>query len=120
MRRKKKVKTKRDVMRDSNTIARSFLIDKKFDNIWLKPHYRYLDTVWTQDGTYQAQDLWNLFDGIAFDKNGNPIFLQIKTDNWPNEKQIKHFIKRFKVKAMAINVKTKLVAGTKVEFREWS
>jgi len=85
--RKRKAKTRRDKMRDNNTLAREWLINKGYTQIWLKQHTRHLDMVWDHNTApegqeqqvlkYMAQDMWNLFDGICFDSNGTLTFLAI-------------------------------------------
>ncbi len=82
----------RQRMRFSNRKAVNYLLSKGYDDIWLKPHGRRHDLVYTQGEWYRALDLWNLFDGICFDKDGNAIFIQIKTNAWAAEKPIKDFI----------------------------
>lgn len=74
-------------MRDNNTLAREWLINQGYSQIWLKQHNRHLDTVWDHNTApegqemqvlkYMAQDMFNLFDGICFDKKGYLTFLAI-------------------------------------------
>jgi hypothetical protein len=93
-------------MRFSNRKAVNYLLSKGYDDIWLKAHGRRHDLVYTQGEWYRALDLWNLFDGICFDKDGNAIFIQIKTNAWAAEKPIKDFIcdKKHLI-VLSINVK---------------
>jgi len=93
-------------MRVSNRKAVMYLLKEGYDNIWLKPHTRRADLVYTIGEWYRALDLWNLFDGIAFNPNGEAVYIQIKTNAWAKEKPIKDFLidkKNFLV--MSINVK---------------
>jgi len=93
-------------MRFSNRKAVNYLLSKGYDDIWLKAHGRRHDLVYTQGEWYRALDLWNLFDGICFDKDGNAIFIQIKTNAWAAEKPIKDFICEKKhLIVLSINVK---------------
>ena len=96
----------RQRMRFSNRKAVNYLLSKGYDDIWLKAHGRRHDLVYTQGEWYRALDLWNLFDGICFDKDGNAIFIQIKTNAWAAEKPIKDFICEKKhLIVLSINVK---------------
>jgi hypothetical protein len=53
-------------------------------------------------------DLWNLFDGICFDKNGNIILIQVKTNAWAKGKDFVDFLSDKKhLKVLSINVKGK-------------
>ena len=98
-RKKSKQPTKRDVMRSNNDIAREWLIEKGFVEIWLKQHNRFLDTVWKQNNSssglqilkYKAQDMYNCFDGIAWLK-GKLTFLCIGME-FKKEEVIEDFIK---------------------------
>ena len=96
----------RQRMRFSNRKAVNYLLSKGYDDIWLKAHGRRHDLVYTQGEWYRALDLWNLFDGICFDKDGNAVFIQIKTNAWAAEKPIKDFIcdKKHLI-VLSINVK---------------
>ena len=84
----------RQRMRATNKRVREWLLENKYDDIWFKAHTVRTDVVTTQYGKYLATDLWNLFDGICFDKNGNIVFLQMKTNGWAKEKPIEVFLKR--------------------------
>ena len=96
----------RQRMRFSNRKAVNYLLSKGYDDIWLKPHGRRHDLVYTQGDWYRALDLWNLFDGICFDRDGNANFIQIKTNAWAAEKPIKDFIYDKKnLIVLSINVK---------------
>lgn len=98
-------------MYESNRRARNFLLENGCDQIWLKPHLRRKDRVFSQKGMYLATDLWNLFDGIAF-KDGRLFLLQIKTNAWAPEQPIQDFLNKHlafsdSVKALIINVRKK-------------
>ena len=80
-------------MRVSNRKAVLLLLKNGYDDIWLKPHGRRHDLVYNTGEWYRALDLWNLFDGICFDKEGNIVLIQIKTNAWAKEKPIKDFLK---------------------------
>ena len=130
-RKKKETPLRKKAFNKSNDLARQWLISNGYTNIWLKRHdTRHPDTVWlkrepTESGKmhmvkYKAVDLWNLFDGICFDEAGAPIYLQIKTDGWPNNKQMEHFLEDKQLfMALAINIKTRIKNGPKIETRSW-
>ena len=82
----------RQRMRSSNRKAVLWLLENGYDDIWLKPHTRRHDLVYNSGDWYRALDLWNLFDGICFDKGGNLVLLQIKTNSWAKEKPLKNFL----------------------------
>jgi len=105
---KEKSKTNpRQRMRESNIRVRKWLLLNKFDQIFFKMHIRNQDTVYTQKGNYKALDLWNLFDGICFDKDDNIVFFQVKTNAWAKQEPMVQFCKKYKVSAMSFNVKKK-------------
>jgi len=96
-------------MRASNKLVRDWLLENKFDDIWFKPHSKRNDLVFTQNGNYLATDLWNLFDGICFDKFGNIRFLQMKTNKWAKEDKMKLFIKTHAmITILSFNINNKL------------
>jgi len=93
-------------MRASNRKAVLWLLKNGYDEIWLKPHIRRADLVYTRGEWYRALDLWNLFDGICFDEDNNVVFLQIKTNSWAKDKPLEDFVKSHKnIKIISINVK---------------
>jgi len=95
----------RERMRSSNRKAVMWLLKEGYDDIWLKPHTRRHDLVYTRGEWYRALDLWNLFDGICFDEGGNIILIQIKTNAWPPKKPILDFlVDKKNIKVLAINV----------------
>ena len=96
----------RERMRASNRRAVNYLLSKGYDDIWLKAHGRRQDLVYTLGEWYRALDLWNLFDGICFDRDGRIILIQIKTNAWAQAQPIKDFLKDKKnLIALALNVK---------------
>jgi len=95
----------RERMRFSNRKAVLWLLRNGYDDIWLKPHTRRHDLVYTSGEWYRALDLWNLFDGICFDEGGNIVLIQIKTNAWPPTKPILEFLlHKMNLKVLAINV----------------
>jgi len=106
-------------MRFSNRKAVLWLLKNNYDEIWLKPHTRRHDLVYTRGEWYRALDLWNLFDGICFDDNDNIVLLQIKTNAWAKEKPLKDFVKQHKnIIVLSINVKSEKNRWN-VYFREY-
>lgn len=95
----------RAIMRKSNRLAVKVLLNAGFDDIWLKPHTRRHDYVYSSVGGYYTLDLWNMWDGIAI-KNGVIVFLAIKTNRWDSDVKIKNWMStKTGVEAVAINVK---------------
>lgn len=96
---------RRKQMIASNQQAIKWLLHRGFDQIWLKTHTQFQDRVYCQDKNYYANDIWNLFDGIAFGQSGiQPIFLQIHTDSWDKWKKTMKFSKEHGITAIMINV----------------
>ena len=109
----------RQRMRFSNRKAVLWLLKSGYDEIWLKPHIRRTDLVYTVGEWYRALDLWNLFDGVCFNEAGDIILIQIKTNAWASKKPIEDFLADKKnLKVLVINVKY----GKKwtVEVREYN
>ena len=95
----------RERMRASNRKAVMWLLKEGYDDIWLKPHGRRQDLVYTRGEWYRALDLWNLFDGICFDEGGNIVLIQIKTNAWPPSQPIFDFMRdKNNMKVLCINV----------------
>ena len=92
-------------MRISNGHATKYLLQRGFDNIWLKPHTRFKDKVQCQTTRYYALDLWNLYDGLCFDTKGVLWAIQIKTNAWAKASDIITFQKDHKIKCIVLNVK---------------
>ena len=70
----------------SNKLAREWMLNNGYNHIWFKAHLKRKDKIYTTAGTYQATDLWNLFDGIAISEQfGQVTFFQVKTNAWPSE-----------------------------------
>lgn len=98
----------RQRMRISNRKVVMWLLKNSYDEIWLKPHTRRADLVYTRGEWYRALDLWNLFDGICFDPDNNLVFLQIKTNSWAKDPPLKAFVDTHKnIKILSFNVKNK-------------
>jgi hypothetical protein len=82
---------KRARMNYSNRKVVQWLQTKGYDHIWLKPHrdprkkYNH-ELVYRTNGMFYTQlDIWNLFDGICFDKEGRVWFFQNSTTNYHPE-----------------------------------
>jgi len=129
-RRKAKKKTRRDKMRDNNTLAREWLIKKGYSQIWLKKHDRHLDMVWDHntapDGEepivlkYMAQDMFNLFDGICFDIRGRLVFLAIGTA-FKKIPQLETFLEgKWGFRVVMIRVNRKAIIAPVITTKEWS
>ena len=98
----------RQRMRFSNRKAVLWLLKNGYDDVWLKPHTKRTDLTYTQGEWYRVIDLWNLFDGICFDKGGNLILIQVKTNAWASKQPIIDFLNdKHHLKVMVINVKRK-------------
>ena len=95
----------RQRMRFSNRKAVEWLLENVYDEVWLKPHVRRQDLVYTRGEWYRALDLWNLFDGICFNPDGEAVYLQIKTNAWAKEQDIIDFLYDKSLLVMVINVK---------------
>ena len=105
-------KSRRSQMQETNRQARKFLFAEGWDWIWFKSHvdarkrgdYYYLAL---DQKAIMCLDPYNLFDACAYDPNGIFWWIQIKTDNWPDEVPIKAFmVGKKNVGILAINVKT--------------
>lgn len=81
-------------MRASNKLVREWLLKNGYDEIWFKPHGKRNDLVFTQRGNYLAQDIWNLFDGIAINPDGYLALLQMSTSKWHPRKDYEKFAKK--------------------------
>lgn len=84
----------RERMRASNKLCREWLLKNGYDEIWFKPHGKHNDYVFTQKGTYMAQDIWNLFDGVCINKDGYVTFLQMSTTQWHKKEPYHKFTKK--------------------------
>ena len=103
-----KIMNTRERMRFSNRKAVLWLLENGYDEIWLKAHTKRQDLVYNIGDWYRALDLWNLFDGICFDNEGNLILIQIKTNAWAAKKPIIDWLKHKKnLIVLVINVKRK-------------
>jgi|ERR1041385_407654 hypothetical protein len=100
---------------DSNSIARTWLLDNGYTWVWLKPHPRFPDVIFinSEGAKLYAKDIWNMFDGICLKKirkpatkvHYYPVFLQVKTNSWKGFKEIAEFTKDKDFKVIFINVK---------------
>lgn len=108
-------------MYDSNRRARNFLLEfASADAVWLKSHTKRKDRVFTQDGHYNATDLFNLFDGIAISKEHGVILFQVKTDAWPRTDKLNDFARTYKgCTIWSINVRNVSRKGIRVFLREY-
>ena len=97
----------RQRMRFSNRKAVEWLLENGYDEIWLKPHVRRQDLVYTRGEWYRALDLWNIFDGICFNPDGEAVYIQIKTNAWASDQNILDFMSDKHILVMSINVKRK-------------
>ena len=95
----------RQRMRISNGHAIQYLLEQKYNHIWLKAHGKFKDRIVCQDTKYYALDLWNLYDGLCFDPKGFLWAIQIKTNAWAKAKPIIDFQKDHKIKCIVLNVK---------------
>ena len=111
-------------MRASNLLVRKWLLENGYDQIWYKPHTARNDLVFTQKGNYLATDLFNLFDGICFNRLGLIVFLQMKTNAWAKEKPIETFLRNHhELRVLSFNITNKIKeckGHYKVFVREYS
>ena len=92
-------------MRESNKIAREWLLQSGHDQIWFKAHTKFNDTIYCQNGKYLALDLWNLFDGICFDRYGDIVFLQMKTNSWAKDQPLQDFVNKYQhTRILSLNI----------------
>jgi len=78
-------------------MVREWLLENGYDYIWFKPHMDgrkkiHKETYHTKQGVFYQTDLYNLYDGICADRDGNPVFLQMSTTNWHPEKAYIEFM----------------------------
>ena len=92
-------------MRESNKIAREWLLQSGHDQIWFKAHTKFNDIIYTQNGKYLALDLWNLFDGICFDRYGDIVFLQMETNSWAKDQPLQDFVNKYQhTRILSLNI----------------
>ena len=106
-------------MRATNKLAIEHLIKLGYTDITLRTHCRHKDFVYNKDKNYRATDYWNLFDGMGFNQHSEIIFLQFKTNSWPASGPIISFCKQYNLKAVSINVKTKIRGKPTILMREY-
>lgn len=112
-------------MYDNNYVARDFLLRAGYTDVWLKQHTRHLDTVWSHVVSwnkdkpfiekYDAQDIWNLYDGICISPKGHPVFLAIGSQ-FKKIKQLEQFLQNKK----GIHVLMIKIVKKKVRLKEWN
>ncbi len=98
----------RQRMYATNKLVKQWLLENGYDQIWFKRHTKDKDLVFTQKGNYLATDLWNLFDGVCFNRYGFPVYLQMKTNAWASEKEINSFLDSHNISVLVLNVTNKL------------
>ncbi len=91
----------RQRMRLSNAYSTKWLLLQGYDEIWLKPHGRFNDRVYTKKGYYDAKDIFNLHDGICKDEQGY-IFLQISTNKLHARDEYIEESKRYDISIMLL------------------
>src|ERR1044072_3476649 len=82
------------------------MFEHGFTYVYFHPHppRNRLDLIFIDRNTkVHAKDLFNLFDGMAIDPNGDVVFFQVKTNSWDGFKEITEFTQGKKVKAMLLN-----------------
>lgn len=92
-------------MRYSNRLVVDWLLQNIAGMVWLRTHSKRKDFHYTKDSTTAQHDVFGLFDGGFIDKYGNFVFIQIKTNAWPSEKQINDFLYQKNIHAIAFNVR---------------
>ena len=101
-------------MRVSDEKAKSYLFQRGYRELYLKPHRdtrdpRNIDYIHNFEGSYAITDFYNLFDGFCFDRAGNFVWFQVKTNGWM-EREKKDKLDRFMednhLTAIVLNVKT--------------
>lgn len=116
-------------MRDNNNLAREWMIKAGYTEIWLKQHTRHLDTVWSHNASpnglelqlakYNAQDIWNLFDGLAINSKGEVTFLAIGAQ-FKKIKELEQFLKGKKgMYVLMIKINRKAVKVPVITVKEW-
>lgn len=91
----------------SNAKARKFILNLGGTDVFFQRHTRRKYVFHSPGFSYTATDLFNLFDGLFF-LAGKLFFFQVKTNAWPNEKRIKHFLSgKFGFGVLVINIRTK-------------
>jgi len=125
---RKPKRTKRQKMVDNNTLAREWMMKQGFTQIWLKQHTMHLDYVWSHNASpdenilhiekYAAQDIWNLFDGLAI-KDGTVWFLAIGVV-FKKVKELEQFLEDKKgMCVIMIRVNKKAIKVPVITSKEW-
>jgi hypothetical protein len=111
---------KRSKMRSAQQDARDYLISNGYKWIFIKEHTRFPQMQVINGNKQFQQDILGLFDGIAFDSDGVPCFLQIKANDWASEEDIRNFINGKHCKVIVINVKdSKHYKQSSIDVREY-
>ena len=106
-------------MRATNNLAVEYLLKMGYTDITLRTHCRHKDMIYNKEKKTSATDYWNLFDGMGFNQHQEIIFLQFKTNAFPATKPIESFCKRYKQKALSINVKTNIRGKPTINIRSY-
>lgn len=119
-------------MVDNNTLAREWMIKNGYTDIWLKQHTKFLDSVWSHNAAsegeemqvtkYKAQDIWNLFDGLAIHPDGHVTFLAIGIA-FKKIGELEEFLKNKKgihVLMIKINRKAMGIKSNVINTMEWA
>lgn len=87
--------TRRNTMRNTNRLCRQWLLEHNYDYVWLKPHMdtrrSRKDVYYTKEGVFFQTDIYNLFDGICYDPQGNLVYLQLSTTKYHSEEPYRKF-----------------------------
>lgn len=107
-------------MRLSNAYATKWLLSQGYNDVWLKPHYKFNNKVYTDVGHYDAQDIFNLHDGIC-KGDREYIFLQISTNTLHARKEYIEESKKFQITIMllapvTVDKESRQYKGIKVVF----
>ena len=105
-------------MRNSNRIAKEWMLKNGYDDIWFKQHTRHKDTIYTQHYNYKATDLWNLFDGICLDGSHYLVFFQISTNSFHKDEPYIEWMRRKINFGVHDNIKCLLIV-VKLKNRRW-
>lgn len=110
----------RERMRATNAYATKWLLRSGYDEVWLKPHYKFNNKVYCQKTSYDAQDIFNLHDGIC-KGDGEYIYLQISTDKLHSKKEYIEESKKYCITVMLLapvkkDKESKQYLGIKIVF----
>lgn len=91
-------------MRRSNQKAIKWLLENDFEMVFLLHHTKWDVLTYFKDSRIKSKDIAGLFDGIAI-KNGETVYIQIKSNAFPTAKLYEDFSKKYGVKCLLINVR---------------